>query len=221
MKQRAFLVAATLLLAGCEPAAQTERDHDSGPTVAESGDPLLYRARQVAHRLEAALSRLAEPMPRATKFQTAACPDAELGAALTAGALPTLVLDVQDARYEARSLFPLELLAPLDPPEPTLDQYFEADPRAAALPGPEGRRSRLLRSEADAVAAERAVSELERRRYKGVFHITLFKKPHLIRKENRHKREWTRGIFEAWLVVYDLDTSESLCQVRVSTLSDV
>jgi len=225
MKQlvRGALVAATLVVAGCEPAATSEAPRDPAPATGPVPvpDPLVYRSRQVSHRLEAALSRLAEPMPPVTKFGTAACPDTQLETELSAGSAPTLVLDVHDARYEARSLFPLELLAPLDPPQPTLDRYFEADPRASARLGSEARLSRLLRSEEDAIAAEREVSELERQRYKGVFHVTLFKKPHLIRKENRRKREWTRGVFEAWLVVYDIDTSQSLCQVRVSTLSDV
>lgn len=221
MKQLARLVAITWVLGACEPAATTEIPRKPDPAAAQRVDPLLYRSRQVSHRLEAALSRLAEPMPAVTKFQTAACPDTALGAQVAAGSVPTLVLDVHDSRYEARSLLPLELLAPLDPPAPTLDRYFELDPRATGLHGPDARLNRLLRSEADGVAAEREIDGFERRRYKGVFHITQFKKPHLIRKENRRRREWTRGVFEAWLVVYDIDTSESLCQVRVSTLSDV
>ena len=219
MKPLALLITATLVLGGCEPAAKPEKVPPE--PVTRSADPLLYRSRQVAHRLEAALSRLAEPMPPTTKFHTTPCPDAELEAEIAAGAVGSLALDVHDARYEARSLLPLELLAPLDPPAPTLDRYFEVDPAARELTGVEDRLSRLLRSDADALAAEREVADLERQRYKGVFHVTLFKKPHLIRKENRRKREWTRGIFEAWLVVYDIDASQSLCQVRVSTLSDV
>ncbi|HEY6726608.1 MAG TPA: hypothetical protein VI197_21385 [Polyangiaceae bacterium] len=220
MKRLALLGAITLSLGACEPAGGPTRARDAEPE-APSADPLLYRSRQVAHRLEAALSRLAEPMPAVSKFHTTPCPDGELSARVTEGAGSTLALGIHDARYEARSLFPLELLAPLEPPAPTLDRYFEVDPRAEALPGAATRLGRLLRSEADARAAEHEVDALERYRYKGVFHITLFKKPHLIRKENRRKREWTRGVFEAWLVVYDIDTSQSLCQVRVSTLSDV
>lgn len=220
MKRLALVAATTLILGGCEPAAGTTLARDAEPAL-PSADPLLYRSRQVAHRLEAALSRLAEPMPAVSKFHTTPCPDVELGAQVSGGAGRTLTLGIHDARYEARSLLPLELLAPLDPPAPTLDRYFEVDRRAEGLPGSEARLTRLLRSEADARAAEHEVDALERHRYKGVFHITLFKKPHLIRKENRRKREWTRGIFEAWLVVYDIDTSQSLCQVRVSTLNDV
>lgn len=220
MKRLALLAATTLSLGGCDPDGAATPARDAEP-AAPSTDPLLYRSRQVAHRLEAALSRLAEPMPAASKFHTTACPDVELGAQVNGGAGRTLALGIHDARYGARSLLPLELLAPLDPPAPTLDRYFEVDPRAEGLPGAETRLGRMLRSEADARAAEREVDALERHRYKGVFHITLFKKPHLIRKENRRKREWTQGIFQAWLVVYDIDTSESLCQVRVSTLSDV
>lgn len=220
MKRLALFMATPLVLGACELGTGTPIPPDP-PPAAEQADPLLYRSRQVAHRLEAAISRLAEPMPPATQFRTRKCPDSELGAQVSAGAAPMLALDIHDARYEARSLFPLELVAPLKPPPPTLDRYFVADPRASALAGSEMRRSRLLRSEADASAAERELEAIERQRYKGVFHITLFKKPHLIRKENRRKREWTRGIFEAWLVVYDIDTSESLCQVRVSTLNDV
>lgn len=221
MKQLALLAATTLALWACDPVTSTDTAPDHPDPAARDVDPLLYRSRQVAHRLEAALSRLAEPMPPATKFREARCPDSTLAAQVAQGSTATLVLDVHDARYEARSLFPLELIAPLDPPESTLDRYFEADSQAEGLPGSEARLRRLLRSDADAHAADREVGELERRRYKGVYHVTLFKKPHLIRKENRRKREWTRGIFQAWLVVYDIDTSESLCQVRVSTLSDV
>lgn len=212
---------ATLLGLGCDHAPTKDPAREPEPSAAPAPDPLLYPSRQLSHRLEAALSRLAEPMPPVSKFQTAACPDGDLEAQVRTGAGPSLVLGVHDARYEARSLFPLELLTPLDPPAPTLDRYFEADPSAAGLPGSDSRLSRLLRSEADAQAAERAVVELERQRYKGVFHITQFKKSHLIRKENRLRREWTRGTLEAWLVVYDIDTSESLCQVRVATLNDV
>jgi len=215
------LVAILLVLGGCERASSTKPAPDPEPSAAGGTDPLLYPSRQLSHRLEAALSRLAEPMPAVSKFHTAQCPDSELEAQIKAGAGASLVLGVHDARYEARSLFPLELLAPLDPPAPTLDRYFEADPNAAALAGSDSRLSRLLRSEADAQAAERAVEALERQRYKGVFHITQFKKSHLIRKENRLRREWTQGMLEAWLVVYDIDTSESLCQVRVATLNDV
>lgn len=215
------LVAILLMLGGCDRAPTPDPTLDPNPSAAASDDPLLYPSRQLSHRLEAALSRLAEPMPAVSKFHAAACPDSALQAQIAGGAGPGLVLDVHDARYEARSLFPLELLAPLDPPAPTLDRYFEADPGAAGLPGSDSRLTRLLRSESDARAAERAVAELERQRYKGVFHITQFKKSHLIRKENRLRREWTRGMLEAWLVVYDIDTSESLCQVHVSTLNDV
>ena len=223
MKQFAkrALVATLLVLGGCDRAPTPNPAKDPEPSAAPSADPLLYPSRQLSHRLEAALSRLAEPMPAVSKFHAAACPDSELQAQIDTGAGASLVLDVHDARYEARSLFPLELLAPLDPPAPTLDRYFEADPSATRLPGSDSRLSRLLRSEADAQAAERAVKTLERQRYKGVFHITQFKKSHLIRKENRLRREWTRGMLEAWLVVYDIDTSESLCQVHLSTLNDV
>jgi len=220
LAQRA-LVAILLVLGGCDRAPTPEPTLPPEPSAAPAADPLLYPSRQLSHRLEAALSRLAEPMPAVSRFHATACPDSQLQAQISNGAGPSLALGVHDARYEARSLFPLELLAPLDPPAPTLDRYFEADPSAAGLPGSDSRLSRLLRSEADARAAERAVEALERQRYKGVFHITQFKKSHLIRKENRLRREWTRGTLEAWLVVYDIDTSESLCQVHVSTLNDV
>lgn len=221
MKLLPILAAAALTLAGCDPEGRAPASRRDPEPAARSTDPLLYRSRQIAHRLEAALSRLAEPMPAVSKFHTTACPDAELRERISAGASHRLALDIHDARYQARSLMPLELLAPLDPPAPTLDRYFEPDPKAQGLSGADTRLSRLLRSEADAQAAEREVDALERQRYKGVFHITLFKKPHLIRKENRRKREWTRGVFEAWLVVYDIDTSQSLCQARVFTSNDV
>ena len=38
---------------------------------------------------------------------------------------------------------------------------------------------------------------------------------------NKLRREWTQGILQAWLVIYDIDTNESLCQVPVTSVSDV
>ena len=218
---RAAFVAACLAFSGCQPEAATSSTPKDDLAQAANVDPLVYRSRQVSYRLQAALARLRERMPPVTKFHTTACPDEQLRRQAEPGSERNLVLDIHDARYEARSLLPLELLVPLKTPERTLDRYFEAAPNAAGLQDSETRLGRLLRSDQDAVLAERELRELEQQRYKGIFHITLFKKPHLIRKENKLRREWTQGILQAWLVVYDIDTNESLCQAPVTSVSDV
>jgi hypothetical protein len=157
-------------------------------------------------------------MPAVTRFRTQACPDAEIAARAAGAAARKLVLDTQDSRYEARSLMPLRLTRQLQSePERCVQEFFEPDdqqPFAASL-------DKRLKSLEHGLAAEKMVSELERRTYKGVFHITQFKKPHLIRKKGRHRREWTRGLLRAWLVVYDIDSSDALCQAEVVTLNDV
>src|SRR5690606_41574186 len=58
-------------------------------------------------------------------------------------------------------------------------RFYEPEPSALGDP-----LERLFKSEADANAAEREIAALERRQYKGVFHITLFKKPHLRSEEH-------------------------------------
>jgi len=218
---RTALAAACLAFSGCQPQTSTSGTPQDAPAQPANVDPLVYRSRQVSYRLQAALARLRERMPPVTKFHTTACPDAQLRTQAEPGSEPNLVLDIHDARYEARSLLPLELLVPLKTPERTLDRYFETIPDTAGLQDSETRLGRLLRSDQDAILAERELRELEQQRYKGIFHITLFKKPHLIQKQNKLRREWTQGILQAWLVVYDIDTNESLCQAPVTSINDV
>jgi hypothetical protein len=173
------------------------------------------RSRQVAFRMQSALTRLEEPMPAPATFKKVHCPDAAIRSQ-TAGAEPLLSLSFADSRYEARSPLPLSLTAPLESDEAAqVSRFFEARANAGSF------MTSLLRSEAHAVAAQRAVEHLEQRQYKGVFHILRFVKAQLIRKKNKLRREWTRGGLEAWLVVYDLDSSESLCSTRLFTMNEV
>jgi hypothetical protein len=129
----------------------------------------------------------------------------------------TLTLAVHDARYQAESLLPLAVTQPLQSRDGArVFGFYEPHPSGLRAP-----RERLLGSEADATAAEQEVAQLEQRQYKGVFHVTLFKKPHLIRKKNKRSREWTRGVLGTWLGIYAIDTSELLCQVEVISVNNV
>lgn len=217
MRSLCFLGCASLLALGCDvgpssstaPRAELELAGTDGDF-----DPLVLRSRQLALRMQGALARLSEPMPPATRFGEQKCPDQAIEGS---SARATLTLTTHDARYSARSLLPLRVTRPLESREAaSLNRYFEADQTRLSSP-----LLRELRSEADAEAVTRAIEQLEQRAFKGVFHIVLFKKPHLIRKQNRRRREWTKGVLQAWLVVYDIDASEPLCQTRVTAVSDV
>lgn len=203
---------------GCDPVNPTD---DPGMDVAEEAeeaepDSLLEKSRQLAYRLQAAEHRLAETMPAATKFGKQTCPDDAIAKATNTAAARQLALTTHDSRYEAHSLLPLNLVQPLETPSDVLARFFEDSGDGLTPP-----LARLLRSVEVADTAERAVTALEERSYKGVFHITLFKKAHLIRKKNHRHREWTKGVLAAWLVIYDIDESSPVCQVPVTTVNDV
>lgn len=187
-------------------------------TASAEPDPLVYRSRALSFRIRSALMRLNEPMPAVTRFGKQACPDPEIALRATGAAARQLVLTTQDSRYEAHSLLPLRLTRELQTdPEGRLHEFFEPDgqqPFSSTL-------DKLLKSPEHGQAAEQTLSDLEQQAYKGVFHITQYKKPHLIRKKGKRRREWTRGLLRAWLVVYDIDSSEALCQVEIITFSDV
>ncbi len=156
-------------------------------------------------------------MPPLTRFKPRGCPDQDILARSPEQEERTLSLAVHDARYQAESLLPLAVTERLQSHDGArLLRFYEPEPSALGDP-----LERLFKSEADANAAEREIAALERRQYKGVFHITLFKKPHLIRKKNKRSREWTRGVLMTWLGIYAIDTSELLCQVEVTSINDV
>ncbi len=192
-----------------------ERSTESSPS--EANDPLVYRSRQTAFRLERALARLAEPMPAPNRFHEQACPDERIGRRVSRVSQATLSLASDDARYEAHSLLPLTLTRPLMTHErEQVEQFFSVGAETA-----DSLMARTFKSKVDADAADEAARELEQRLYKGVFHVTLYKKAHLVRKKHKLHREWTRGILRAWLVVYDIDGSEPLCQKEIIAVNDV
>jgi len=215
---RCLAFAITALLAACErERAPMPSAAPSGSASSEQTDPLVYRSRQLAFRLQHALGRLDEPMPASTRFATAPCPDQLIRERAPEQDARTLVLSVHDARYQQKSLLPLSVIEPLLSNEASrAAELFVPDETRLASP-----LNQLLKSEAHALAAERMVELFEARTYKGVFHVTLFKKAHLIRKLNKRRREWTRGVLRAWLVVYDIDTSESLCQTEIISVNEV
>lgn len=203
------------LSVGCHRTDRTQSERTNGNEEAEP-DPLVERSRQLAYRLRTAEHRLAEAMPPVTQFHQQSCPDEEIASQTSGAAGRELMLTTHDARYEAHSLLPLTLVQPLETPSDVLTRFFEDSEDGLTSP-----LARLLRSAEVADAAEREVVELEQRAYKGVFHLTLFKKAHLIRKKNRRRREWTKGVLMGWLVIYDIDASEPVCQVSVTTVNDV
>ena len=208
-----------MLVLAAEGCDQSPHHAQPAEPAAESAaeDALVYTSRQLSLRAGAALARLQEPMPPLTRFKVESCPDQVLLADSPNLPERTLTLAVHDARYQAESLLPLAVTDPLQTRDDArLLGFYE--PSQAELANP---FERLLKSEADAKAAEQEVARLEQRQYKGVFHITLFKKPHLIRKKNKRRREWTRGVLRAWLAIYAIDTSKLLCQVEVISITDV
>src|SRR5690606_9403040 len=152
-----------------------------------------------------------------TRFEQRACPDSEILEDSPNQMARTLVLSTHDSRYSAHSLMPLSLTDPLRTENDLgLETFFEdATGNASSALG------RLLKSQDHARAAEDEARALEARNYKGVFHITQFKKAHLIRKKNQRRREWTKGVMSAWLAIYDIDTSENLCQTQLLSVNDV
>jgi hypothetical protein len=55
----------------------------------------------------------------------------------------------------------------------------------------------------------------------GLFHIAAYRAPHLILKRGQRKRHWTPGVLVTWLVIYDMERAEPVCQVNLSVQSDV
>lgn len=205
------------LALACEDPASKPGSVPSEPSVAAQTAPCTAERRgtELALRWRQVHGRLEEPMPELTSFEERSCPDERIRRRAPAGAARTLSLGFADARYGARSLMPLVMTR-------WLASHHEEKLEALLAPTGNSHSARFaFRSENAANDAERLLVALDQRVYKGVFYIIQYKKPHLIRKKGKFRREWLPGLLRAWFVVFDIDTSEALCSTRMVVVSDI
>jgi hypothetical protein len=195
------------MLAACALGCNERRALPSqkpAPAVAANAQAEL--AERVAYRRFEVTERLASEPARPEKFREQPCPDAELDATA-----PALVLATADVRYEPKHLLPLDLL----------ERLLGDDRRfgAHALRFGDTTRAALSDEQAEDELAE--LNELAKRRYKGVYYVTDYASPKLVRRKNRTRSEWLPGVIASWFVVHDLRGGKALCQTQVIVRNDV
>jgi len=209
------LLLAILTLA-CEGPGQAPGATERG---AQPGDrkpsESVQRGIALAHRFRQVRGRLAEPMPRPEKFEEKRCDGARIQQRASNAEARVLTLSFEDERYGARSLMPLSMTRWL---------RSAHEQRIGELLAPPGRPDVPVfefRTRDDASKMETLLSVLDQRSFKGVFFVIQYKKPHLVRKKGKLRREWLPGLLQAWFTVFDIDDSEALCSTRLFVVSDV
>lgn len=202
------VVAALLASCGCDRLPWPELSdwtprRQPSPTAAVGSSAAARSSSDTAVRYFQVTQRLATPPQPPTQWQKKPCPDAELDPAQA----DRLWLDVRDARFEGKQLLPLVITEQLrsrpivETHSPLLD-----DPALVAD---------TLGSAGDAAEVRTAVEQLERQRYKAVFHVLGYSEPKLIRRLGKAKREWLPGVLSAALAVHELETGRVLCQTQI------
>src|SRR5512133_274497 len=177
--------------AGLEANASSRREH------AEVRQGLAARILEVKGRLT---PELEIPADKAA----ARCP-AVLGNAHTD---KTVAVRIHDARYEPRSLLPLEFRSRLESDELVgLGAQYVGG--TAALWNLEAAE---LRSPDSAREIGRLLDSLDQKRYAAVLHVTTYSKPDVFRRKDAIRPEWNAGAIGARFVVYDLDRRVPLCE---------
>lgn len=208
---RLGVLAALIASCGCDRLPHGGLGDWASPDPA----PLLAAAAAVEHRTSRrsnddtgvryfqVTQRLATPPQPPTQWLKKSCPDSELDGSPDAG----LWLDVRDARYEGKQLLPLVITQQLKS-RPIVDTQSALldDPALIAA---------SLGSAADLARVRAAVEQLERQRYKAVFHVLGYSEPKLVRKLGKAKREWLPGVLSASLAVHQLETGRVVCQTPI------
>jgi hypothetical protein len=175
----------------------------------------VSRGIALAHRFRQVHGRLAEPMPKPEKFAAKSCENARIRQRAARAEARVLTLSFEDERYGARSLMPLSMTRWLR------SQHEQRIGKLLAPPGRPDAPVFEFRSEDDAGNTEELLSVLDERTFKGVFFVVQYKKPHLIRKKGKLRREWLPGLLQAWFTIFDIDESEALCSARLFVVSNV
>jgi hypothetical protein len=116
----------------------------------------------------------------------------------------TLVIRVEDHRYEKKTILPLSVTRHLTWPD------------AAALEDSIVREHRAL--PANVVPEVEALAAAE---YVGVFHVIQYSAPNRIFRMGRIKPEWVAGILTAWFAVHDAKTGAIRCSTHMIVRNDV
>lgn len=116
----------------------------------------------------------------------------------------TLVIRVEDHRYEKKILLPLRITRHLTWPD------------AAAL---EDSLIREHRSLPESVVSE--VETLAAAEHVGVFHVIQYSPPNRIFRMGHMKPEWVAGILTAWFGVHDAKTGALQCSTHMIVRNDV
>ncbi|HLV22191.1 MAG TPA: hypothetical protein VKZ49_14960 [Polyangiaceae bacterium] len=188
---------------GCARAEAKHRERTAERDPGHAAAVESTRLRGVQRRLA---DRFTRPLPRPVERELGACPKL----ALTDPAARELVLTVDDARVEAKTLLPLALTRRLTTAQwervRTEDEWGNDASPLAAL---------------DPARARAELDRLERLRYRAVFFVTGFVHPRVIRRIDRPKPQWVAGQLVGKLVLFDMDGSRPLCDTLVSVQNDV
>jgi hypothetical protein len=132
------------------------------------------------------------------------CPDDVIRGQATQENERTLMLRVEDARVEKKSVLPLHVTSAVS----SLDL---GELEAAVT------REEIGNLDRDSAAR---IDWLASRRFVGVFHVIDYSTPRWIHRLDRAKSEWVAGWLTAWLVVHDARTGDALCSTQVTVRND-
>jgi hypothetical protein len=175
---------------GCDAPAPLASDPQPPP----SDKPVVDR-KALAAKLEPWLTR-EEEAPK--HFAERRCPDDVV-------ARPSeLILRVEDARWEKKSLIPLRVTKHLTWPDASaLEQVIVRE---------HGELEPSVVPQVETLAAAR---------YVGVFHVIQFSQPRRIFRPNKIKPEWVPGIMTAWFAVHEAKGGPPVCGTHMMVKNDV
>lgn len=184
-----------IAISACEPAPR-ERLPDP-PTPAAAAAP---RRTAIAAARAEVRTALALRLPTPRRLRQVACPKFELANERER----ELGLAVVDARYDTRSVLPLEVTRHLIQPD-----LHRIDAVLAGIERPD---------ELD--AALETAQRLAGQRFIGAYHVIHYKGPKWYVKTSTMRPAWDAGRLDAWFVVHDAKSGEALCSTRIQIAGD-
>jgi hypothetical protein len=205
----AILSLVVLLANGCDDGGGSGLSAPRSQESTEQRELAELRAQAAIRYIELA-GRLRTSTTEATGFERRPCRNGDLETKLQGGD-PELVLDFEDGRFEAKTLLPLALTTPLR----TRPLGELEDRLALATPDDPTLVAAALTSKADAERALTLLGRVEQRRFKGVWRISDYAEPKLVRKLGKLKREWLPGVLAATFVIQHLESGRTICQTEL------